>query len=60
MATLEELTARSTLDSGDVSRLRAVISEWQLLADLSFADLLLWVPLRDNPKSWPEGHIVVA
>lgn len=60
MASLEELTARSTLDSSDVSRLRAIISEWQLLADLSFADLLLWVPLRENPKSWPEGHIVVA
>ena len=60
MASLEELTARSTLKSDDVVRLRALISEWQLLADLSFADLLLWVPIRENPKSWPEGHIVVA
>ena len=60
MATLDEVTVRSTLTSDDLSRLRAVISEWQLLADLSFADLLLWVPLRDNPKSWPDGHVVVA
>ena len=60
MASLEELTAKSTLSADDVGRLRAIISEWQLLADLSFADLLLWVPLRDNPKSWPEGHVVVA
>ena len=60
MASLEELTARSTLDQIDISRLRAIISEWQLLADLSFADLLLWVPLRESPKSWPEGHIVIA
>lgn len=54
------MTAKSTLATEDLERLRAVISEWQLLADLSFADLLLWVPLRDSPKSWPEGHIVVA
>ena len=60
MATLEELTAKSTLTPDDLNRLRALISEWQLLADLSFADLLLWVPLRENPKSWPEGHVVVA
>ena len=60
MATLDALTAKSTLDADDINRLRAVISEWQLLADLSFADLLLWVPIRENPKSWPEGHIVVA
>lgn len=60
MASLEGLTAQSTLSPNDVARLRAIISEWQLLADLSFADLLLWVPLRDNPKSWPEGHVVVA
>ena len=60
MATLEDLTAKSTLTPDDVNRLRALISEWQLLADLSFADLLLWVPLRENPKSWPEGHVVVA
>lgn len=60
MASLEELTAKSTLDVDDVNRLRAIISEWQLLADLSFADLLLWAPIRENAKSWPEGHVVVA
>ena len=60
MPSLDELTTRSTLAPDDLARLRAIISEWQLLADLSFADLLLWVPLRDNPKSWPEGHVVVA
>jgi len=60
MAALDDLTSKGTLDAEDVDRLRAVISEWQLLADLSFADLLLWVPIRENPKSWPEGHVVVA
>ncbi len=60
MSALADLTSKGTLDAEDVDRLRAVISEWQLLADLSFADLLLWVPIRENPKSWPEGHVVVA
>ena len=27
-----------------MAHLQAVVSEWQLLADLSFSDLLLWVP----------------
>jgi len=60
MVSLEGLTSRSTLNPDDLARLRAIISELQLLADLSFADLLLWVPLRDSPKSWPEGHVVVG
>lgn len=60
MASLDELTSKSNLDGTDINRLRAIISEWQLLADLSFADLLLWVPIRENSKSWPEGHVVVA
>ena len=60
MAALDDLTAKSTLNAEEINRLRAIISEWQLLADLSFADLLLWVPLRENPKSWPEGHVVVG
>jgi two-component sensor histidine kinase len=60
MAALDDLAATSTLTAKEIDRLRAIISEWQLLADLSFADLLLWVPLRENPKSWPEGHVVVG
>jgi hypothetical protein len=32
----------------DVEWLHALVSDWQLLADLSFADLVLWAPLRDG------------
>ncbi|HEY7143898.1 MAG TPA: sensor histidine kinase [Streptosporangiaceae bacterium] len=32
----------------DVDWLHALVSDWQLLADLSFADLVLWAPLRDG------------
>ncbi len=40
------LTARTDLDVNEVGHLLRLVSQWQLLADLSFADLLLWVPLR--------------
>lgn len=36
----------SDLTEADLEWLHALVSDWQLLADLSFADLLLWVPLR--------------
>jgi two-component sensor histidine kinase len=31
-----------------------------LLSDLSFADLILWVPIRKDIKMWPSGHIAIA
>ena len=37
------LAAHTTLSQADADHLHALVSEWQLLADLSFADLLLWV-----------------
>ena len=36
------------------------MAQWQLLADLSFADLTLWAPIRDDQKSWPRGHLAIA
>ncbi|MFI6521714.1 histidine kinase N-terminal domain-containing protein [Spirillospora sp. NPDC050679] len=47
MPTLSDLVRDHTnLTDSDVEWLHALVSDWQLLADLSFADLLLWVPLR--------------
>jgi two-component sensor histidine kinase len=40
--------------------LRELVADWQLLSDLSFADLILWVPIRKDVKLWPTGHIAVA
>ena len=37
------LAAHTDLDDDEVSHLQRLVREWQLLADLSFADLLLWV-----------------
>ncbi len=38
------LRERSGLDAGAVAWLHRLVAEWQLVADLSFADLVLWIP----------------
>ena len=44
MSTLGDLLAEHTVLPGKaVDHLHAVVGEWQLLADLSFADYLMWV-----------------
>jgi two-component sensor histidine kinase len=50
----------NALTQEDVARLGELVAEWQLLADISFADLVLWVPRRNDEKSWPEGHKAIA
>ncbi|MBV8542582.1 MAG: histidine kinase N-terminal domain-containing protein [Pseudonocardiales bacterium] len=46
MSTLSELLAQHTQCSGAaVAHLQRIVAEWQLLADLAFADLLMWAPL---------------
>jgi two-component sensor histidine kinase len=46
VSTLSELLAdHSELTGEVVEHLQRVVAEWQLLADMSFADFLLWVPL---------------
>ena len=54
MSTLAELVrARTDLTRLDLEHLQRLVAEWQLLADLSFADLVLWVRTLD-------GHWVAA
>ena len=61
MATLSELISEnSNLKPNEVEHLSELVAEWRLLADLSFADLLLWLPIRRDEKSWPEGHLAIA
>lgn len=42
------LTARTALDDAQVGHVQRLVGEWQLLADLSFSDLLLWVPVDEG------------
>jgi len=61
MASIEEFVhQRSPLSEHQIHRLRELIADWQLLSDLSFADLILWIPLRKDFKSWPTGYVAVA
>jgi two-component system, sensor histidine kinase PdtaS len=54
------LGSRTTITLDQADRLRELVANWQLLADLSFADLILWVPIRKDIKMWPSGHIAIA
>ncbi|MFM9035159.1 MAG: sensor histidine kinase [Mycobacterium sp.] len=48
MSTLGDLLAEHTvLPGAAVDHLHAVVGEWQLLADLSFGDFLMWVRRED-------------
>ncbi|MGV0837518.1 sensor histidine kinase [Mycolicibacterium thermoresistibile] len=49
MSTLGDLLAEHTvLPGAAVDHLHAVVGEWQLLADMSFADYLMWVRRDDG------------
>jgi len=49
MATLSQLAKQnSNLTHGDLEWLNLLTGEWQLLADLVFADLVLWIPSKEG------------
>lgn len=61
MASIEEyVEGRTPTTAEEIHRLRELVADWQLLSDLSFADLILWIPLRKDDASWPSGYIAVA
>jgi two-component sensor histidine kinase len=44
-ALTDQLAARTQLTDAQVEHVQRLVGEWQLLSDLAFADLLLWVPV---------------
>ncbi|MDP9394952.1 MAG: PAS domain-containing sensor histidine kinase [Actinomycetota bacterium] len=51
MPTLTDLVeAHCDVSGDDVEWLQLLTADWQMLADLSFADLILWVPTRDHER----------
>lgn len=71
MSTLADLVrSRTGLDEQDVDWLHRLVGEWQLLADLSFSDLVLrvrtvegsWLTVAHmrpttGPTTWPEDLV---
>jgi two-component sensor histidine kinase len=44
--------AHTDLTEGDVAWLNLLMADWQIIADLSFADLVLWLPDREGRGFW--------
>jgi two-component sensor histidine kinase len=61
-ALTDVLAARTPLTDAQVAHLQRLVGEWQLLSDLSFADLLLWVPvdLHDGETGTVTAFLCVA
>jgi two-component system, sensor histidine kinase PdtaS len=53
----EVIGEHTQLSEADREWLRLLVSEWQLFADLSFSDLVLWVPDRDENVFWAAAQI---
>jgi two-component system, sensor histidine kinase PdtaS len=48
MPTMDDLLARHGVAGAAVDHLHRLVADWQLMADLSFADLILFVPAEDG------------
>ncbi|MDN5892953.1 MAG: PAS domain-containing sensor histidine kinase [Nocardioides sp.] len=58
MPTLEELTSAHTdLAAADLAWLHRLMADWQIIADLSFADLVLWLPDSEGKGWWAGGQM---
>ncbi len=53
MPSLRDTLSRSTLSPADVDWLHRLVGDWQMLADLSFADLTLWIPVALDDEQDP-------
>jgi two-component sensor histidine kinase len=49
---LELVRSHTDLDEDDVGVLQLLMADWQIIADLSFADLVLWLPDRGGAGFW--------
>ncbi|NUR06642.1 MAG: PAS domain-containing protein [Nocardioidaceae bacterium] len=58
MPSMTELVrAHTDLDDEDVAWLQLLLADWQIVADLSFADLVLWLPDREGIGYWAAAQM---
>jgi two-component sensor histidine kinase len=48
---------QTSLSADDVAWLHALVADWQIIADLSFSDLVLWVPDAEAKGLWAGAQI---
>jgi two-component sensor histidine kinase len=49
---IELVRSHTDLDEDDVAWLQLLMADWQIIADLSFADLVLWLPDQRGNGFW--------
>ena len=54
---LELVRSHTDLDEADVAVLQGLLADWQIIADLSFADLVLWLPDRGGEGFWAAAQM---
>ena len=58
MPTLEDIAdSQSSLSVAEIGRLQALVARWQMIADLAFCDLVLWVADVEGKGWWAAAQI---
>lgn len=58
MPSLDDIARfQTSLSPDDVAWLRALVTDWQIIADLAFSDLVLWVPDAESKGLWAAAQI---
>jgi two-component sensor histidine kinase len=53
----EVVRGHTDLNDDDLEWLHQLIADWQIIADLSFADLVLWLPDREQNGFWGGAQV---
>ena len=54
---IDVVRSHTDLGDEDVKWLQLLMADWQIIADLSFADLVLWLPDREGRGFWAAGQM---